>query len=404
MGSAQLQTGRLGNQFASLTSQLTGLHPIVGNIASVLGNFAIGGAVTVGVLGGLTLITVAWDKLTESSRKAREEGDKVTKALIAQARAAREATVAGAENLQLIEEVKLQAAKEASGVGVRSVIGTLLTGKPGLDPTDASASAKRIADAQTGVEQAILRVKTAHENANKPLQESVTKTVKLRDTFNEVRDAAEEYQLQQQIAALKLGMVLEELQKIAALHAEIAGYTKFTGMPNISMPFEGLNDKQKKELIALGVLKDDANKNAHMLQSAIYQSAHIVSNAVMSALNVGGGGKGSQIGGQLGAIAGGVGGSMLGPAGAWFGGAVGSAVGSVVGGVLGSAIGGLFDNKKEVSANTQALRANTAALLLNAPSVYKVAQGRFDATEVKEFRRGLQRYATRGGAPVMVTP
>lgn len=176
-------------------------------------------------------------------------------------------------------------------------------------------------------------------------------------------------------------------------------------MAKVGSPSDPIVEVGDQVQIQLQKNADRDAQNALMLQSAIYQSAQLIGSAVQSALNVGGGGKGSQIGSQIGMAAGAIGGSFLGPPGAWFGGAVGSVIGSTVGSVLGSAIGGLFDShKKEVNANTQAIRANTMALLQNAPNVYKAAQGRFDATNVKEFRRSTTRYATRGGAPVMVVP
>lgn len=390
-----LSTGRLGNQFANLAGRIAHVHPIVGNLSNILLDFAVGGAVGAAVLGGLTLIAVAWDKLTESTRKAREEGDRVTKSLVAQARAAREATIAGAEASQLIEEIKLQTAKQASGVGIRSVIGALLTGKPGLDPADASASAQRIANAQTGVEQSILRVKTAHENANKAVKESITHTGKLKDTFNEVRDAAEEYQLQQQIAALKLKMVLDELQKIADLHAEIAGQAKFTGMPNISMPFEGLDRNEKKQLQELGVLTDTTEESGNKIRDAIWGSATQMANQIVSALNVGGGGKGSSLGGALGGTAGFAAGFML-------GGPIGGAIGSTIGNIAGSLLGGLFDsNTKATNANTAAVNRNTAAHLLYAPAGFRAESYRYNASDPRPldaFGRAVRWNASRGGA------
>lgn len=388
-----LSTGRLGNQFSNLAARIAHVHPIVGNLSNVLLDFAVGGAVTAGVLGGLALIAVGYDKLTESTRKAKEETNKFVKELVDQARAAREATVAGAELNQLRAEIELQDAKKASGVGIRSVIGAIVTGKPGLDPTDAAAAAKRIADAQTAVEQSIIRTAKAHENANKPIKETLTTTGKIKDTFNAVRDAAEEYQLQQQIAAIKLRMVLEELQKIAALHAEIAGYTKFTGMPNVSMPFEGLDKNEKKQLQELGILTDTTEESGNKVRDAIWGSATQMANQIVSALNVGGGGKGSNLGGALGGTAGFAAGFML-------GGPIGGAIGSTIGNIAGSLFGGLFDsNKKAVNENTNAVRANTAVMnqILNSPSGFKIAQARYDATDVSQLGQDLRRYRARGG-------
>lgn len=84
----KLTLGRLGNQFESLTAQIAGVHPVVGKVVSVMGDFALGSVLTVGVLGALALIAVAWDKLTDSSRKAMETADKLAESYNKAARVA----------------------------------------------------------------------------------------------------------------------------------------------------------------------------------------------------------------------------------------------------------------------------------------------------------------------------
>lgn len=54
-------------------------------------------------------------------------------------------------------------------------------------------------------------------------------------------------------------------------------------------------------------------------------------------------------------------------------------------------IAGLFDHKREIEANVEALRQNTAALLLNSPSGYKPILGRFAPDDVRAFRRALRK-------------
>lgn len=415
---AHLQTGRLGNQFANLAGQIAHVHPIVGNLAGVLSTFAVGSLASAGILGGIAAIAVLYDKITESSRKAKEQTDKFIASLVSQARAAREATIAGAEFNQLVAETELQEAKKASGIGVRSILGSILTGKPGLASADIEAASKRIADAQTGVEQSIIRTTKAYENANKPLKETVNKTAELTFRYDQLREAAARVNaemakdtgnfwrgyIEQIKAALTLTQQLEARINAArpslldAFESIAVIATPNAGMPNISMPFEGLTEKQKENLKQLGIITEDANRNADNIQQAIWGSASQLANTLVSALNIGGGGKGSNLGGAIGSTAG----FALGFA--FGGGPVGGAIGSLIGNIGGSFLGGLFDNKKATDINTAAIRANTAALLQNAPNVYKVARGRFDATEVKEFRRSTIRYATRGGAPVMVVP
>lgn len=72
----RLSLGRLGNQFAGLAGSIAGVHPVVGNILGVMGNFAIGSAWTVGIIAGVAAIAVIYDRLTGASRalkKANEE-------------------------------------------------------------------------------------------------------------------------------------------------------------------------------------------------------------------------------------------------------------------------------------------------------------------------------------------
>jgi hypothetical protein len=399
---AGLSTGRLGSQFANLASQIAHVHPIVGNLAGVLGNFAVGGLVTAGVLGGVALMAVAWDQFTESSRKAKEQTDKFIKALVEQARAARTASIEGLKFAELQADIELQKAKAATGIGARSVARAIATGKPGLAAEDASAAAQRIANAQTAVSQAYANTAKAVAIANEKIASSAESAAnraeaaanKLR--IARERDAAEEAQLQKQISDLKLKIVLEELQKVAALHAEIASRIGFTGMPNISMPFEGLDKRQKEQLRQLGILTDETEKNTTVIRDAIWGSATQMANQIVSALNIGGGGKGSGLGGALGGTAGFALGFMA-------GGPIGGAIGSTIGNIAGSLFGGLFDShKKEVNANTQALRALTAEIH-NAPSGFKINQRRYDATDVKEMGRAVRSWASRGGAnPLLV--
>jgi hypothetical protein len=77
----RLSLGRLGQQFGNLAGQIAGTNPIVANLLSVMGNFTAGSVMTVGILAGLAALAVAYDKITESARKAREENERLTKSL-----------------------------------------------------------------------------------------------------------------------------------------------------------------------------------------------------------------------------------------------------------------------------------------------------------------------------------
>jgi hypothetical protein len=76
-----LSLGRLGNQFAGLAGQIGGVHPVVGNILGVMGNFAIGSPWTVGIMAGIAAIAVVWDQVTKSEREAKKATDELKKSL-----------------------------------------------------------------------------------------------------------------------------------------------------------------------------------------------------------------------------------------------------------------------------------------------------------------------------------
>lgn len=151
----KLTLGRLGNQFESLVAQIAGVHPVVGKLASVMGDFAVGSVLTVGILGGLALLAVAYDKITESAREARKQQDDLTASYVAQARAVEAATLAGRDNLKLMAELNLESVKSESPRGWKSlVLGALFGAPTGITlGSDADAHGKRVADAQTRVDQ-----------------------------------------------------------------------------------------------------------------------------------------------------------------------------------------------------------------------------------------------------------
>lgn len=410
MGQGALQTGRLGNQFAGLAGQLTGIHPIIGNVAGVLGNFAVGSALTVGVLGGLAAIALAYDVLTKSTREATKVQDEAVKSLL---KSRHLKIVGGGVGENVLQARSKLNALLAEGTRLQKE----LDANRGVLVLEAQTLEKIAANQEEihAVQQAIIHGKQELATGTNA---ATTSTVKLKDTYMDLRDAAAKVnaeatkanadwwrgyiertgealtlteQLNQAILADRPGL-LEVYRDLMT-----QGTPGAVSMPNVSMPFEGLTEKQKENLRELGVIKDDANRNADQTREAIWGAAIQSANIIAGALNIGGGGRGSGIGGALGGAIGGaaLGGKL---------GAFGGPIGAVVGAIAGSFIGGLFDHKKAVDTNTAAVRQNTAALMLHAPAGYKTGGIRYDATELKDFRRGLQRSATRGGAPILVTP
>lgn len=112
---AHLGLGRLGNTVTDLGARLTGVHPVLGKTLEVLGNFAVGHGITLAVIAGITAIAFAYDKLTESTRKATEEQNKLasaareaamTRALGPGGEAANQATAVAGRISDLQQEIK----------------------------------------------------------------------------------------------------------------------------------------------------------------------------------------------------------------------------------------------------------------------------------------------------------
>lgn len=377
---ATLQTGRLGNQFANLAGHIAGVHPAVGNLASVLGNFAVGSGLTFGIIAGVTAIAVVYDKLTKAAREAKEANDKLVKSL-------QDANFKA--SLGPDPELRLQTDAQ------RNELMQLRERKRVLTAFGAKADDERILDlnvqilhAQTQLEAGEKRLHAAYMAAGKGLETVMvkggTETAKVAKQVKELAFSLE----QLRTSADEFWGPMRRFNEQFALPDLVGDLTP--GAVDISDSVKIANDQATK-------INDEAARNAQMVHDAIWGSAAALANQVVGALNIGGGGKGSNLGGAIGGTAGFAAGFVI-------GGPAGGAIGSLLGNIGGSLIGGLFDHKKAVDTNTNAVRANTAALLLNSPSGYKTASGRFDATDVKDFRRALQRNATRGGAPILVAP
>jgi hypothetical protein len=67
---------KLRGPLTQIAVQASGIPGPLGRVASLLGQFSVGSALTVGVLAGIGAIGFAWEKATEKSRKAREEWEK----------------------------------------------------------------------------------------------------------------------------------------------------------------------------------------------------------------------------------------------------------------------------------------------------------------------------------------
>ncbi len=71
-----LALGRITHAAEGLAVEFTGVNGHLALIGGKLAEFGVGGAITLGVIAGIAVIGYAWDKLTESTRKANEEAAK----------------------------------------------------------------------------------------------------------------------------------------------------------------------------------------------------------------------------------------------------------------------------------------------------------------------------------------
>lgn len=409
----KLSLGKVERALASYIGHAAGANAVTEQLSVAFGSFALGGGVISGVLLGIGAVVGVYELLTKGERDAQEQSDKLTKSLDDQAAAAFQATKAGADLIELAAEYNRDQEKAKSGFGFKSAIVSLLTGRPTLDAADVEAQSKRIGNAEQAVGQ-------AYSNSGKIAVDALEKRTR---ALKEAADAAERLRAKEEADLIKyhdlMARTYGDLSLLSGMTtAQRADFMRgqewlsartpapsitfadlglTTGPVDISDSVKIANDQAKK-------INDAAAKHTQEVRDAIWGSAIQLGNQIVSALNIGGGGRGSQLGGSIGSTIGFAAG-FAGKIGFGLGGPVGGAIGALVGTIGGSLLGGLFDHhKKAVDANTNAVRQLTQAMLLNAPNVYKVAAARYDATEIKNFRNASTRYATRGGAPVMVVP
>jgi hypothetical protein len=78
---ASRHIGTLRSAFVQLGAGLAGVRGGVGALANALLAFGVGGAISAAVAAGIAAIAFAYDKITESARKAKEEVEKLQEAL-----------------------------------------------------------------------------------------------------------------------------------------------------------------------------------------------------------------------------------------------------------------------------------------------------------------------------------
>lgn len=438
MDGAHVSTNKLQRVFGTLTTQLTGTNPAVARLSEVLGELTVGGPIVLGITAAAAVIAGAYALITKGAREAKKEQDALIKSL--HQRLELEADLPGEKGSKELEASKKRAADIQDEIDrLQSAMNAPASGMAAQH----QAEANRITQAKINdlyiQRQNLLNDIAEQESKNNVERRAAiaaetdhsAKVKELVVGFNDLRDAAAKVNAEMLRAnrdwwkgyiertgeAISITGQLED--KLIAL---LAKGTPLENLPGFGTAAGKPLELDIPSLVAPTVegakqINDVAKENARMLSDTISntaaQTASIIGNALVSF----GSGRGNQIGGALGGALGGGLGTYIGhqlttAGGAYIGGALGSVVGSVipvvgtlVGGLLGSAVGGLFgSHKKAVDANTQAIKANTQAHLLFAPAGYKVAAGRYDASNaLRQLGDANRGWVSRGGVSPLTT-
>lgn len=400
--SAHLHTGRLGYAFEHLAAHIAGVNPIVGKLAGVMSEFALGASLTVGVLAGVAAVAVVYEKLTESSRKAMAAGDK----LIETYNQAAHISLAGSQQKADLETINKGLEEHGKWLGAiiqlrirlgafGGILGGLQAGQSekltagvtataqarqqivnaiGLqDAKDNEAWAKRIKDAN---DKAVADAKKTQADflasttssiavfdnlASKGFTSSVVNQ-RLIDDYKKIAEQIRQMGTDSGPATAELLRLRDALAAnlVVAKAIQLAASTGTVGplvgktLPVVSAVASGLPEPVpmshvggaepvvKVETAIERQSRQDEEHQALLRQTIANTAAQIASVVGNAVLAVGGSGRGSQLGAAIGGAAGtGIGGLLGAQAGAALGGLTGAAVGSVIP-VVGTLVGGLI--------------------------------------------------------------
>lgn len=377
---ARLSVGRLGNQFGSLVASMTGVHPVAMNLVGVLGNFVASGAIMAGVLGGLAAVTIAYKKLTEDARDAA----KATRDLISDLKEWASLRDGGVDPLQQTVDITRAteatlraqlAASRAGGVGQGAA-----TGQHGGTGVRAPTVAE-IAEATRN------RMNAEDRLEERRLEELRRRNEHSFDMSRQLPERGRGGRDRKAFDASSLsGMIDFQMDRVLARGPNAQDWLDKRIQGAATAPFQ----MTPKAPIMSGLQRDAANgvggreipakldamgRFQVRALEGVTQGLLTGLSQVASAMLLGGGGRGSQIGGSIG-------GAILGTIGIG-GGPIGNAIGGVVGTLAGSLLGGLFDKKKKVANGLDMMASQLARVnqqLRNLPSGYKVNRMQYDAT------------------------
>lgn len=209
----KLSLGRVERALASYVGHAAGANAVTESLSVAFGSFAVGGGVIAGLLIGVGAVVAIYDKLTEGSKKAREEADKLTKSLNDQADARFRATEAGGRATVQETATNLANVQKETGAGLLSM---LLQGMaPGgqsagaLTSGDAAAKVERLGKAASASQEAINQLGLTIAKQN---DETARKTKEMADA--EIAAAAKlDAEFQKRIDTLSKGLVFEDQRK-----------------------------------------------------------------------------------------------------------------------------------------------------------------------------------------------
>lgn len=237
---------KLRGNLTSLAVASGALPGPLGRLASTLSGFALGGAVTAGVLAGLAAMGFAWKKLTEDVRTAEEANARATKAVMADA-----LKLTGFNEAQLkIKLATLEQQKNAIAEAIR-LQGTPTSAMPDLNTpegrlrfgmADAATKATFTHPTVSGEDQArFVQLEERIREVSAALKDAQEASRKLTDS---VRDSFE-----QDVANAVMKARNEVDAFMRALHANLInepGAEQFFRSRPVGPDVPGLGDKMAK--------------------------------------------------------------------------------------------------------------------------------------------------------------
>lgn len=378
--SAGTSFNALRGPLTGVTRQLLQLNPAVSQVSSVLGTLAIGAGPMVGILAGIAALSIAWNQLTKDAR----ENAKATKAAIDELTQLREKQKLGssagtgaraAEQLgterallqdRISENQRLAAMKGPQFEALRQ--GAAIQIAKDLKEVD------RLTDLIKAHEIALteVRVKKAEERADAVAKANQKAFGKEKAQWDEFFADLRRKALNLQLAADKIGDTPPSFRPFGTTRiAPLDTNSVRTSAPNLTEIPNSLTRLQQAT-------------RAGFTEVSIAIGQTLAANLA----GIFGGGRGAQIGGSiLGGAGGAFAGRLLGANAGAFAGSIIPVIGTVAGSLLGSAIGSLFDHKKSVDKNTQAVDRLTGAIL-NGPSGFKVSPYEFAAARAQSIYTG----------------